>query len=190
MKTKWIEFLSTVCRRALFAVVKQMALLSLHTAHYVCEESAMTGFVFMDWPFVCRLRCLRGAGCCPPGRRLVAPTPSRSVETGLLDLAKYIGAEVWLRRFLLWPSLSIGLDLAFLLMVPGVGNRLPKPGRRKKINLHIRYMYNTDRAESREQLFYLVRTGYCSVLTQYLIGCLQLWLNSKLLKFKPEERER
>lgn len=82
--------------------------------------------VFVDLPFVCRLRCLRGSVGWPGGRRLVAPTPPRSVGAGLLDLAKYKGAEVWLRRFLLRPSLSIGLDLAFLITVPGVGTRLPK----------------------------------------------------------------
>lgn len=38
-----ITFLRTVCRQGLFAAVKQMALLCLHTAYYVCEESAMPG---------------------------------------------------------------------------------------------------------------------------------------------------
>lgn len=82
--------------------------------------------VFVYLPFVCRLRCLRGSGGWPGGRRLVAPTSPRSVVVGLLDLAKNKGAEVWLRRFLLRMSLSIGLDLAFLLISPVVGTGLPK----------------------------------------------------------------
>lgn len=82
--------------------------------------------VFVDLPFVCRLRCLRGSGGWPGGRRLVAPISPWSVVAGLLDLAKNKGADVWLRRFLLRLSLSIGLDLAFLLMGPGVGTGLPK----------------------------------------------------------------
>lgn len=82
--------------------------------------------VFVDLPSACTLRCLRGSGCCPPGRRLADPTPSRSEGGSLLGLAKYNGAEVWLRRFLKRPSLSVALDLAFLLMVTGVGTKLPR----------------------------------------------------------------
>lgn len=78
----------------------------------------------VNLPFARRLRCLRGTGGWPGASRLVAATSPRSVVDGLLDLAKYKGAEVWLRRFLLRPSFSIGLDLAFLLMGPGVGTGL------------------------------------------------------------------
>lgn len=77
------------------------------------------------WPLGWRLRCLRDA-VCPLGKRLAVPASSRSGGTGLLDLANDKGAEVWLRRFRPRPSLSIILDLAFLLIVLGVGKRLPK----------------------------------------------------------------
>ena len=114
---------STICNR-IFLLSSNKRHYCVWTLHIICIDRV---YGCMDLPFVWRLRCLRGTGCCPPGRRLVAPTPSRSVEAGLFDLAKYIGADVWLRRFLLWPSLSIGLDLAFLLIVPGVGTKLLKP---------------------------------------------------------------
>lgn len=77
------------------------------------------------WPLGVRLRCLRDA-VWPPGRRLAVPPSSRSGGTGRLDLAKDKGAEVWLRRLRPRPSLSVIRDLAFLLMVPGVGKRPPR----------------------------------------------------------------
>lgn len=89
------------------------------------KEVSMLSVNLLIWPLGCRLRCLRDI-VCPPGRRLAVPASSRSGGTGLLDLAKDKGAEVWLRRFRPRPSLSIILDLAFLLMVLGVGKRLPK----------------------------------------------------------------
>lgn len=97
-------------------------------AHFaLCVRRKCHAWVLCLWilPFACRPRRLRETVCWPPGRRLAAPPPSRSVGAGLLDLEKYKGAEVWLRRFLPRPSLSIILDLAFLLIVLGVGNRLP-----------------------------------------------------------------
>lgn len=45
-----IAFLCTVCRQTLFAVVKQMALLCLHTAYYVCEESDVSGPCLCIYP--------------------------------------------------------------------------------------------------------------------------------------------
>lgn len=45
-----IAFLCTVCRQTLFAVVKQMALLCLHTAYYGCEESHVSGPCLWFYP--------------------------------------------------------------------------------------------------------------------------------------------
>lgn len=142
-----------------------MLFLCLHTSYYVCEKSAESGQVFVDLPFVCRLRCLRDTVCWPPGRRLAVPTPSGSVGAGLLDLAKYKGAEVWLRRFLPRLSLSIILDLAFLIIVLDVGTRLPKSREGRLLS------YIEDTCLLQEDISYFVPLTCCGLVVTQCQNC-------------------